>query len=90
MSSANRRTHHDLALPRQLILFVTALAAVQELHRLLRALICVNLHAFFATYAADDSGLLRAAVISQTILATEVRRWKLAIAVRVLRFVLVE
>lgn len=76
MASSDRWAHHDLIRPRQLNLFVTALATVQELHRLLRALICVDFHTLVATTdTADNAGLLRTPMIPQTIFTAEVRRW---------------
>ena len=64
MSSTDGRAHDDLTLARDLILFVTTLASIQELYGLLGTLIRVDLHAFVTTYTTYHSWLLTASVIA--------------------------
>ena len=75
MASSNWRAHDDLTLAWDLILIVALLTTtVQKLHGLLLALVCVD-HAFVASDTANDTRLLTAAMLSQTVFTTKICGW---------------
>ena len=85
------RPHRHFVWPCQLGGFVAALGAVKQLNGLLGALIGVDLHALVTSNPVNDTGRGgRVAMIPQASLAAEICRWQLAVAVRVLRLILVQ
>ena len=85
------RPHRHFVWPCQLGGFVAALASIKKLNGLLGALIGVDLHALVTSDPVNDTGWgSRVSMIPQASLAAEIRRWQLAVAVRVLRLILVQ
>ena len=72
-----------------LICWVDTLAPVQQLNGLLGALVGVDLHAFIASDSVDDSWRSLASSVVEAALS-DLSRWQLTVAVRVLRFILVQ